>query len=217
MMPAVIQVVFSIFTFCAMFLGEILHFYDRFAWWDIMLHFTSGIMFSMIGLMLFVSLNRKKEVRSQLNPIGTVLFAVCFSITCGAVWEVFEFAGDTLLGMNMQRWQTGIPQEEWSMLQNMSNLSNPGLINTMRDIIADAFGSLLSIVFLLPLVRHGCNYQKAGIPTSKLVEEWQSAYAALQEGRQSSIAAHEEAVSLQPSSKHLYDSPKDGNSEYNAA
>lgn len=188
MLPASFQVVLSVFTFCAMFLGEFLDFYERFTWWDTMLHFTSGIMFSFVGLMLLISLNRRKEIRNQLNPMVVVLFAVCFSIACGAVWEIFEFAGDSLLGMNMQKWQTNLSGEEWNALQNMTNLSNPGLINTMKDIIADTFGSLLSIVFILPMVKYGNKYQKADIRTEDLRTEWQSAYAAAFQSKRQTIS-----------------------------
>lgn len=188
MMPMAFQVVFSLFVFCAMFLGEMLDFYTRFIWWDLMLHFASGVMFSLVGLMLFTSLNRKKDVRSQLNPITIVLFAVCFSLACGVVWEIFEYAGDTLLGMNMQRWQSTVSGEEWSALQNVSNLSNPGLVNTMKDTIADALGSILSIAVIIPLVRHGNKYKKAEIPTEELLGEWQGAYAAILPGKEPATA-----------------------------
>ena len=174
-MPIGLQSLFSGFTFCAMFLGEILDFYTRFSWWDTMLHFTSGIMFSLIGYMLFLSFNRDSGVRRQLNPIIVVMFTVCFSITCGVVWEIFEFTGDSLLGMNMQRWQSGISNEQWSALQNATNFSNPGLVNTMKDIISDTLGSLLSIFIILPLARHNSKYKKTNVPQAELLAEYTGA------------------------------------------
>ena len=174
-MPIGLQALFSGFTFCAMFLGEILDFYTRFSWWDAMLHFTSGIMFSLIGYMLFLSFNRDSGVRRQLNPVIVVMFTVCFSITCGAVWEIFEFTGDSLLGMNMQRWQSGISNEQWSALHNATNLSNPGLVNTMKDIISDTLGSLLSIFIILPLARHNSKYKKINVPQAELLTEYTGA------------------------------------------
>ena len=179
-MPIGLQALFSGFTFCAMFMGEILNFYERFSWWDTMLHFTSGFMFSVIGFMLFLSFNRDATIRRQINPVIIVMFTVCFSIACGAVWEIFEFAGDSLLGMNMQRWQSGIPAEQWSALQNASNFSNPGLINTMKDIISDTFGSLLSITFILPLAKYKSNYKKVRIPQTELLTEYSAALAGIQ-------------------------------------
>jgi hypothetical protein len=148
-LPIKLQEFIAIFTVLAMFFGEIMNFYDRFVWWDSMLHFFSGIMLSLIGSNLYQSLSGTNTNSSQHNPIVAIAFAVLFAIACGAVWEIIEFAGDSLLGMNMQRWQVSA-SEQYSALQSMSNLSNPGLVNTMKDIICDVIGSLCSIFFMLP-------------------------------------------------------------------
>ena len=147
-LPIKLQEFIAIFTIMAMFFGEILSFYDRFIWWDTMLHFSSGIMLSLIGLSLFKSLNQIGGNYSQGNPVVAVVFAVLFAIACGALWEIVEFAGDSLLGMNMQRWQTIS-----SDVQRASNLSNPGLVNTMKDIICDVVGSLCSMALMVPFKR----------------------------------------------------------------
>ena len=181
--PMALQAFFSAFTFCATFLGEILDFYTRFSWWDTMLHFSSGILFSMVGYLLFTSLNRDSNIRRRLNPVGVVLFAVCFSVACGVIWEVFEFAADSILGMNMQRWRSEIPLEEWASMQSNSNFSNPGLINTMKDIIADAFGSVCSVAVLLPLVKYNNRYVKAQISSRELLEESRQAFEELRSGK----------------------------------
>jgi len=187
-MPVGLQVLFSGFTFCAIFLGEIMDFYERFSWWDTMLHFISGFMFSMIAYMLFLSFNRDSGVRRQINPVIIVIFAVCFSITCGAIWEIFEFGADSLLGMNMQRWQSGVSNEQWNALQNASNFSNPGLINTMKDIISDAIGSIFSIFFILPLARHNNKYKKASVPQTALLTEYNAAFANIRAMKRTSEA-----------------------------
>jgi len=41
-LPSAIQVIITLFIFAAQYLGEIRNFYERFWWWDIMLHTTSG-------------------------------------------------------------------------------------------------------------------------------------------------------------------------------
>ena len=178
-MPIGLQACFSVFTFLAMFLGEILNFYERFAWWDTMLHFTSGFMFSMIGYLLFLSFSRDAAVRRQFNPVIIVIFTVCFSIACGAVWEIFEFTADSLLGINMQRWQSAMGGEQWSALQNASNMSNPGLVDTMKDMICDTLGSLLSICFILPLARHNNKYKKVSISQATVLAECDGALAGM--------------------------------------
>lgn len=169
--PAALQTVFTIFTFLAMFFGEILRFYDHFFWWDIMLHLISGVIFSILGFMLFVSLNRSSAVRRQLNPISVVLFALCFSMTCGTIWEIFEFTGDSLLGMNMQRWKSNAAPELWAAMRNVSNMSNPGLIDTMKDIIIDTVGSLISLIFIIPMAKRDNKYEKTKITSQEILEE----------------------------------------------
>ena len=188
-LPVGLQAMLCVFTFFAMFLGEILDFYERFEWWDTMLHFASGVIFSMIGYMLFLSFNRDASVRRQLNPAIVVLFTVCFSVTCGAIWEIFEFAGDSLLGMNMQRWQSGLAAAQWSALQNASNVSNPGLVNTMKDIISDTLGSALSAFIILPLARHNSRYAKTPVPQSVLLAECNMAVAELHASKRTARGA----------------------------
>jgi uncharacterized membrane protein YjdF len=54
-------------------------------------------------------------------------FAFCFALAVGALWEIFEFAMDGLLGMNMQKPFLGDPS---------------GLADTMWDLIVDALGAM---------------------------------------------------------------------------
>lgn len=183
--PAAMQTFFTIFTLLAMFFGEILGFYSRFEWWDSMLHLSSGIMFGMVGYMLFVSLNRDSGIRRKLNPMSVMLFCFCFSIACGAMWEIFEFAGDSLLGMNMQRWKNTYTAEEWASMQNVTNFSNPGLVDTMKDIINDTIGTLASLVIILPMIKRDNKYVKPPITIDDLAEEEQKIFAEI-------LARHDE-------------------------
>lgn len=172
--PAIIQTAFTVFVFCAMFGGDVLSFYNRVSWWDSFLHLSSGILFSVTGYMLFISLNRSPEVRSQLNPVSVIMFTFCFALACGAIWEIFEFAVDCFFGANMQRWQNTIPVEQWAAMQNVTNLSQPGLIDSMKDLTVDTAGAILAIPLLLPMIRRDNRYTKAGITTKELLAiEWQ--------------------------------------------
>lgn len=171
--PTVIQTIFTVFTFLAMFLGDINGFYNRFWWWDSLLHLFSGAMFTFVGYLLFCSLNRDVSIRNKLNPISVVLFAFCFSLACELVWELFEFAADTIIGTNMQRWQSDFTVDEWLRLQNTSNLSNPGLIDTMKDITNNTISSLGASVYVyFSTVRGNSKYVKPPITTKEIVMEW---------------------------------------------
>ena len=37
----------------------------------------------------------------QLSPGFVAFFAFCFALACGAVWEIYEFVVDGMLGMNI--------------------------------------------------------------------------------------------------------------------
>lgn len=66
-----------------------------------------------------------------MKPGFVALFAFVFAVALGALWEVFEFAMDSLFGMNMQKAILGDPS---------------GLTDTMWDLIVDAAGALVIAV-----------------------------------------------------------------------
>lgn len=128
------------FIFAALFLGETRNYYGRFWWWDIALHTTSGGLLGILGVLLVYVLNENPRINLHMRPGFVAFFAFCFAVAMGALWEIFEFAMDQLLGTNMQKPTRGDPA---------------GLVDTMWDLIVDALGALvLSVV--------GYGYMKRG-------------------------------------------------------
>ena len=150
--PPAVHLLFTVYIFLSIFFGSILGFYTLFSHWDSFLHFLSGILFSLVGLILFFSI-QDKELARQIRPAVAILFALFFSAACGLVWEIYEFTIDSLAKMNMQRWQSKLTITEWLALKNHSNRSNPGLIDTMWDLLSAALGSLASIPLLGYMIR----------------------------------------------------------------
>ena len=112
-----------LFIFATLFLGEVGDFYNRYWWWDIFLHGGSALGFGLIGFLAIFMLFQGDRYAAPPWAIG--LFAFCFALSIGAVWEIFEFAMDTMFGLNMQK---------------------SGLRDTMADLIVDAIGGLLGAV-----------------------------------------------------------------------
>ncbi len=108
----------TIFVGATLLLGEVYHFYERFWWWDIMLHGGSAIGFGLIGFILVFMMFQGD--RFAAPPIAVAFFAFCFAIAIGATWEVFEFGMDQIFGFNMQK---------------------SGLMDTMTDLIVDMAGA----------------------------------------------------------------------------
>lgn len=131
-MPAEFQLLALLFSFAALFLGEVRGYYTRIWWWDIALHASSGLLLGILGFLLVYVLNESRRADIHMRPRFIALFAFLFAVAAGALWEIFEFAMDRLFGMNMQK----------PMLDDPS-----GLTDTMWDLIVDALGAATISVF----------------------------------------------------------------------
>ena len=134
------KIAICLFIFGAEMLGEINSFYERFTWWDNFLHSFSGLILGAIGFMIVYAMNEAEVVKVKLSPIFIAAFAFFFALACGALWEIFEFSGDRLLSMNMQKY---LPPANQTALISDSWRYDAGLIDTMTDIILDAASAFI--------------------------------------------------------------------------
>lgn len=124
-LPIEFDFIAIVFIFAAIFLGEIHSYYTKFWWWDIILHSSSGFLLGLAGFLAVYILNEEKRIQLQMKPAFVALFAFAFAVMLGAVWEIFEFSMDTILGVQMQK---------------------SGLMDTMGDLIVDTLGALVIAV-----------------------------------------------------------------------
>lgn len=110
-----------IFIYATLFLGEVANFYERFWWWDVVLHTGSAIGFGLIGIIILIVMLRRGKV--DAHPGVVAFFGFSFAVAIGVVWEIFEFGMDQWFGMNMQK---------------------SGLVDTMGDLIVDCLGALFA-------------------------------------------------------------------------
>ena len=136
-LPTPLYVMYIIFLYAAIFLGEVRSYYYKIPAWDSILHFFSSMMTGLIGFMLVALLNRSEHAKLSLSPFFVAMFAFCFAVAVGAVWEIYEFSGDLFLGTNMQKFVTA----DGTVL-----IGQAALADTMKDIIIDTIGALLSAV-----------------------------------------------------------------------
>ena len=109
----------------AEYLGTVRGFYERFWWWDIALHTSSGFLLGIVGFIAIFLLNRTERLPRGTRPAFLCWFAATFSISMGVAWEIYEFGLDELLpGMNAQNRETGVR-------------------DTMEDLIVNAVGALV--------------------------------------------------------------------------
>ena len=158
-LPGLLYGFYIVFLYCAIFLGEVRSFYYLFPRWDSILHFFSSLMTGFFGLMVVTILNRDRHVSMNLSPLFVCLFAFCFSVTIGSLWEIYEFIGDGLFGLNMQKFMTA---------QGELLVGHDALRDTMKDIIVDVLGALLASVIGMISIRRGTRWY---IPTLTRSEE----------------------------------------------
>lgn len=89
-----------VFIFASITLGQFNEFYDKFHWYDAVLHFISATVFGIVGfliLYIFYSTNRLRIPHALI-----ILFAFSFAVMIGVIWEILEFILDRTIGTNLQ-------------------------------------------------------------------------------------------------------------------
>lgn len=111
----------ALFVLASLYLGEVYDFYHRLWWWDLALHMGSAMGFGLLGFLLVFMLFEGDRYAAPPWAIGALSF--CLAITTGTLWEVFEFAMDSLFGFDMMK---------------------SGLPDTMGDLIVNAVGAAVA-------------------------------------------------------------------------
>jgi hypothetical protein len=132
--PNYMFVLYYIFLYCAVYLGEVHDFYFRIPNWDTYLHTFSGAMLGALGFSIASMMNEEKRIPVQLSPGFLALFSFCFALACGVIWEIYEYTVDAALKLNMQKYMT----ESGGILSGRAALKD-----TMEDMIVDAVGALV--------------------------------------------------------------------------
>jgi hypothetical protein len=117
-LPLQFQFASTVFLYASIFLGEVGDYYEKFWWWDVVLHAGSAFAFGFVGFLTLYLLYARHKLAA--SPFLLSMFAFAFGLAIGAIWEIFEFSMDQIFGLNMQR---------------------NGLRDTMWDLIVDGLGS----------------------------------------------------------------------------
>jgi len=132
--PSYMIIMYTLFLYGAIYLGEVRNFYYVIPYWDTILHTFSGAMLAALGFSVITYLNKAERIPLNLSPAFVALFTFCFAVMVGVIWEMYEFFADGLLGLNMQKF----------MLEDGTELiGREALINTMVDLVVDVIGAFV--------------------------------------------------------------------------
>jgi hypothetical protein len=139
------HILFVLFLYGAIILGEVQGYYQKFYHWDTLLHTLSGVMLSSFGFCIIDIINKSKKINLGLSNWFMSFFSFCFAIMLDTLWEIIEFVIDMFLDLNMQQY----------ILPDGTVLSGHyAIVDTMKDLIVDALGALIiSIIGYILLKR----------------------------------------------------------------
>jgi len=142
-LPRGLMAMILVLLVASIVLGDAYGQYDRFWWWDDVLHLMSGVIMAMIGFLLVYFFNARYNMR--INPLFIATFAFTFAITMGVIWEIIEFGLDFFIASNMQSWI--VPAD--AVLMGKPYQGN-ALRDTMSDLIVACVGAVpvSAIVYL---------------------------------------------------------------------
>ena len=144
-LPAAFDVSLFLFMDAALIFGGTYDFYSVVPGWDKMLHTASGFVMYFMGLCLGELLAGKACGEKRRVVIAT-LFAFVFSVAIAGLWELFEFAGDSLFGTNNQAWQGGLLGETADGNYIVTDPRGNGLIDSMLDMLCALGGTVAMFV-----------------------------------------------------------------------
>ena len=130
-LPPLLVALYEVFILMAILLGSGMQAYSI-PYWDKYEHLFSAAMLAGIGFMIYAARTPDDKIR-QIDPLLISLFGTAFGTMLGVFWEFYEFTGDSLLGMNMQRF----------MAHGHPLVGHPVLYDTMGDLGMDVLGSAL--------------------------------------------------------------------------
>ena len=113
LIPRIIKNLFKIRITDTMELIYVVFNNDTTWWYDLFAHFLSGVLTSVLALVVLNWFGVYKEKNKGFN----FLFIICFTLMVASIWEFVEFGTDVFLGMNVQHsLETGVKDTMEDML-----------------------------------------------------------------------------------------------------
>lgn len=123
--PSSMELVYIIFLFFASFLGSVVNLYSKTYWYDSFVHFISGILTSVLAIIVLFWFHKYDEKSILFN----IFFMVAFSLMVASLWEFFEFTSDQIFHGDTQK------------------VLKTGVVDTMKDMIVAFLGAILTSIY----------------------------------------------------------------------
>ncbi len=128
--PNSINFLIALNIILAMYIGNAMKVYNYLSWWDTFVHGFFGVICTYSLFAIF------KDYR-----ISASVFYLLSALGLGAVWEIFEYSCDVIMGSDVQRVQ-----------ESLDNHKLPQA-DTMEDLIITLITAFLTVVVVLSIRR----------------------------------------------------------------
>ena len=131
-------VICDIFMITAIYLSNRFDLYHRFWFFDIVLHSFSGLIIAIVLPAIFLS----DKSRKSMSTLELAFISFVFAVAAAGFWEIIEFFFDLITGSDVQRnliREREIFSSQWQ---------NPGILDTMNDIINGTAGGLIGSILI---------------------------------------------------------------------
>lgn len=132
-LPDTLEIIILLFIYSAEILGEIQAYYTTYPYWDTILHTMNGFLCAAIGFSLIDILNRNDRFSLSLSPLYLAIFAFCFSMTVGVLWEFFECTMDQFFLLDMQK--DAVVHSIATVMLDPTGGNKPQILRDITDVI----------------------------------------------------------------------------------
>ncbi len=146
--PPLSQTMLNVIIFVGIVFGSYLGFFDKFFWFDNIMHILSGFVCAVFGYDFACIIQRKK---GKCAATLAAIFSLMFALSIAVGWEFYEFLMDTLHGTNLQLSKQGEETAMYDLSKYYNEYGYLGLVDTMTDMMMNAIGGLLGMIFMIVL------------------------------------------------------------------
>lgn len=145
--PPEFEIAITIIIYFSLFLGEYTGAYQKLWWWDSLLHGFFGLVLGFATFLILYLFYKTQKIKAK--PITIIIIAFSFALAIGSLWEITEFAIDSLFDANMQK------SKNLCLITEKICDTRLGVIDTMKDLIVDSIGALIASIISFIYMKTG--------------------------------------------------------------
>lgn len=115
------EFIYVLFMILAQFIGSVVNLYNHTWWYDLFTHFLSGVLTTILALVIMNWLG----VYNEKNKWFNFIFMISFTLMIASLWEFMEFGTDLVMGTDVQ------------------HVLDTGVADTMEDMLIAFLGSII--------------------------------------------------------------------------